>query len=629
MRSHRFRIWFSWTLFAVAQATVGLTAHGRESAEARPGSVQDLAYGKVLFHFYQEDYFSALTQLMVAGARDELDYHEDEAELLLGGLYLSYGQHQRADELFSRLLEQSTEPETHDRAWFFLAKIWYQRGFFEKSQQALNRINDYLPADLEAERYLLQGRVLMDQGRFDEALVQLSEWRDPGEEWVGYARFNVGVSLVRLGRVEEGARILDEVGQLAFEGSDLSGLRDKANVALGYGWLQAQRPDQAKRSLQRVRLAGPFSNKALLGVGWSDAELNNYQSALLPWLELSKRSVLDPAVQESLLAVPYAFNQLGADKQAADSYLDAIETFNREIARLDDAILSVEQGDFVDEIVGDSSTDASGWYWQLDSLPDLIESHYLYELVATHRFQEGLKNYRDLQQLGANLRRWTDSLGAFDDILDTQQRAHEQRLPVIEGSLDRVDLNDMAARETAYASRLTVIERNKDVRALGTTREQALWSEFESMQPGLASLGDYPGAQELRDKHRLLQGLLSWNLHRDYVSRLWQAKKDLRSLGDSLRTAERAYQHIDAARSEWPGKFAGLSQRIAELAPTVRRLDVQVQQTLGRQTRDLQRLATQELRAQRERLSTYVVQARFALASVYDRTAALQLETGQ
>ncbi len=187
----------------------------------------------------------------------------------------------------------------------------------------------------------------------------------------------------------------------------------------------------------------------------------------------------------------------------------------------------------------------------------------------------------------------------------------------------------MAARETAYASRLTVIERNKDVRALGTTREQALWSEFESMQPGLASLGDYPGAQELRDKHRLLQGLLSWNLHRDYVSRLWQAKKDLRSLGDSLRTAERAYQHIDAARSEWPGKFAGLSQRIVELAPTVRRLDVQVQQTLGRQTRDLQRLATQELRAQRERLSTYVVQARFALASVYDRTAALQLETGQ
>ena len=629
MRSHRCRIWFSWTLFAVAQATVGLTAHGRESAEARPGSVQDLAYGKVLFHFYQEDYFSALTQLMVAGARDELDYHEDEAELLLGGLYLSYGQHQRADELFSRLLEQSIEPETHDRAWFFLAKIWYQRGFFEKSQQALNRINDYLPADLEAERYLLQGRVLMDQGRFDEALVQLSEWRDPGEEWVGYARFNVGVSLVRLGRVEEGARILDEVGQLASEGSDLSGLRDKANVALGYGWLQAQRPDQAKPSLQRVRLSGPFSNKALLGVGWSDAELNNYQSALLPWLELSKRSVLDPAVQESLLAVPYAYSQLGADKQAADSYLDAIETFNREIAHLDDAILSVEQGEFVDEIVGDSSTDASGWYWQLDSLPDLIESHYLYELVATHRFQEGLKNYRDLQQLGANLRRWSDSLGAFDDILDTQQRAHEQRLPVIERSLDRVDLNDMAARETAYASRLTVIERNKDVRALGTTREQALWSEFESMQPGLDSLGDYPSAQELRDKHRLLQGLLYWNLHRDYVPRLWQAKKDLRSLGDSLRTAERAYQHIDAARSEWPGKFAGLSQRIAELAPTVRRLDVQVQQTLGRQTRDLQRLATQELRAQRERLSTYVVQARFALASVYDRTAALQLEPGQ
>jgi hypothetical protein len=36
--------------------------------------------------------------------------------------------------------------------------------------------------------------------------------------------------------------------------------------------LRASRPVEAKPSLERVRLEGPFSNKALLGVGWSDAE---------------------------------------------------------------------------------------------------------------------------------------------------------------------------------------------------------------------------------------------------------------------------------------------------------------------------------------------------------------------
>ena len=42
-----------------------------------------------------------------------------------------------------------------------------------------------------------------------------------------------------------------------------------------------------------------------------------------------------------------------------------------------------------------------------------------------------------------------------------------------------------------------------------------------------------------------------------------------------------------------------------------------------RQAAFLQGVATRELHAQRDRLSTYLVQARFALASIYDRSATL------
>ena len=69
-----------------------------------------------------------------------------------------------------------------------------------------------------------------------------------------------------------------------------------------------------------------------------DAELGDYRAALAPWLELRQRNILDPAVQESLLAVPFAFGQLGANRQAADYYLDAIDAFNAEIGRMDEAI---------------------------------------------------------------------------------------------------------------------------------------------------------------------------------------------------------------------------------------------------------------------------------------------------
>jgi hypothetical protein len=375
--------------------------------------------------------------------------------------------------------------------------------------------------------------------------------------------------------------------------------------------------------LQRVRLHGPYSSKALLGVGWSDAELGDFQSALTPWLELQTRNILDPAVQESLLAVPYAFGRLGANKQAADYYLSAIEGFNAEVGRIDAAIASVDQGVFVNDLLANRVTDASGWYWRLDRLPDSIESHYLYELVASNAFQEGLKNYRDLLYLKENLSRWSESLGAFDDILDTRQRAYVRRLPVIERSFDRVDLDEMAARRVSFESQLVAIERDENVRALGTEGEQEVWRTLDAMEVKLRALGDHPAAAELDRKHRFLRGVLFWNLHRDYKARLWQAKKNLQTVERDFRTAQRSYHQVDRARTEWPEKFSSLSLRIEQLEPRVDTLISRVDAAIERQSHYLRRLASRELQAQRDRLSTYLVQARFALASVYDRSASL------
>ena len=78
-------------------------------------------------------------------------------------MYLSYGQHRWPGEIFERVLEQSVEPALHDRAWFFLAKIWQQRGHLGDADAALNRIVGELPEELEPERRMLHAQVLMDQ----------------------------------------------------------------------------------------------------------------------------------------------------------------------------------------------------------------------------------------------------------------------------------------------------------------------------------------------------------------------------------------------------------------------------------------------------------------------------------
>lgn len=585
-------------------------------------TVKDLAYGEVLFHFFKEDHFSALTRLLAAQSRAELPHHAQEAELLLGGLYLSYGQHRLAGEIFEALLADSVDSGLHDRAWYFLAKIWHQRGYLSEAEQALARIAGELPDEIEPERQMLVAQVLMEQQRFDEALAHLEAWRRPRDEWVGYTKYNIGVALVRLGRVEEGAEVLAEVGRLDPDNPALDALRDKANVALGYAWLQAQRPSEAKPSLQRVRLEGPYSNKALLGVGWSDAEQQDYRAALAPWIELRGRDMLDSAVQESLLAVPYAFAQLGADKQAADYYVDAIEAFNRESRRLDATIEAVLDGRLIAELLDQPGADGSGWYWRVPAIPRSDESRYLYELMSTHRFQEALKSYRDLVQIGRNLDGWAESLGAFDDIVDTKQRAYEQRLPLVDESLARIDLDAMAERRVALESRLMAIERTEDVVALGTPGQQQLWLDLTEMEPKLALLDASARSAELRDKQRFLKGLLLWDLRRDYRARVWAEKKSLRELDLEIKAAQRRHHRVATARDEWPEQHTALTARIEGLAPRVDGLKARAQATLTAQRAFLERLAVAELEQQRARLDTYLVQARFALAAIYDRAAA-------
>ena len=614
-------------LAIVATAFVAVSSAGvANGRDAHKGTVvQDLAYGEVLFDFFQEDYFGALTRLLAAQERNEIPHHAAESELLLGGMYLSYGEHKLAGEIFQRVLAQSVTPELHDRAWFFLAKIWYQRGYLDESAAALARITNALPEELEPQRQMLAAEVLMAQGKFADALATLQAWKKPSDAWIGYAKYNIGVSLVRLGKVEEGARVLEEVGNLDPANPEVAALRDKANVALGYAWLQASHPAEAKPSLQRVRLNGPFSNKALLGVGWADAETQDYEGALAPWLALRQRNLLDSAVQESLLAVPYAFAQLGADKQAADHYVDAIEAFNSEIARLDSSIEAISHGELITELLGqhaDGPSDTSGWYWRLEKIPDTVESRYLYDLLASNRFQEGLKNYRDLLQINKNLDHWADSLGAFDDILDTRQRAYQERLPKIDGSLARVDLDALNAKRVELESRLKAIERSEDVVALGTPKEQDTYRKLTEMEPVLSRLGADPSAAELRDKQRFLKGLLMWDLRRDYKARLWAEKKSLGELDRQLREAQRRHHAVESARDDWPGKFAGLSARVGGLTPRVLSMQIQAQAALSKQQDFLQSVAIDELKAQRDRLNTYMLQARFALASIYDRASA-------
>ena len=180
----------------------------------------------------------------------------------------------------------------------------------------------------------------------------------------------------------------------------------------------------------------------------------------------------------------------------------------------------------------------------------------------------------------------------------------------------------MAEQRLALESRLLEIERAEDAVALGTPAQQEAWRTLTEMDPDLARLGTDERAEEIRRKQRFFKGLLLWDMRRDYPARLWAEQKSLRELDRELKEARRRHHEVATARDTWPQQFARLTARIAELTPRVEALRETCRQTLDNQRDFVQGIAVEELQAQRERVSTYLVQARFALASVYDRAAA-------
>ena len=514
-----------------------------------------------------------------------------------------------------------------DRAWYFLAKIRYQRGLAAPAEDALARIEKPLPGEFEEDRVLLHANVLMARNDFAAATALLAgaEKQKLGHQ---YARYNLGVALIRSGQSERGMKLLDELGRAPATSEELRSLRDKTNVALGYAALQAQAPLDARTYLERVRLSSMLANKALLGFGWAAAEMKDPRKALVPWTELAARDGGDSAVLEARIAVPYAFAELGAYGQALAHYEDALVAYDNEQKNLDQSIAAIKGGHLVAGLMGANPGEEMGWFWKIDRLPEMPHAGHLTQVLAQHSFQEAFKNYRDLRYLAQNLREWQGKLAVFEEMLATRRTAYAQRLPQVQSQQRTLDIEALAKRREQAAAELAQAESVADGAAFADAKERALAERLARVRATLAQLAREDGnAAELaaaRDRYRRVAGAMQWRLVQEFSVRLWEAQKAMRELDAALAEARRRDVALAQAQRDEPARFDALAARIGVLAKRLDALNPRVAELTGAQQQYVEALAIAELDQQKERLVAYTTQARFAVAQLYDRASLAQ-----
>jgi len=602
---------------ALALACAG-GAHAADAPKPPPNIVQAPHYGDGLFYFYQDRYFSSITSIMVSQHFERMSPHDDDAEILRGGLMLSFGLHREAGEIFARLIEKGVKPSVRDRAWFYLAKIRYQRGFNAEAEEAVNRIEGKLPGELEVDRVLLKSNLLMARGDYAgavETLNAMAAVKEPSR----YIRFNMGVALVKSGDPARGTTMLDELGKAPAENEEIRSLRDKANVALGFTALQENRPEDARTYLERVRLNGMQSNKALLGFGWAAATLKKPEAALVPWLELVKRDISDSAVLEARIAVPYAYAQLGAYGQSLDEYNNAIAAFAQEDKSLDESIVAIRAGKLINGLMETNPGVEMGWFWKIEKLPEMPHAGHLTQVLAQHEFQEAFKNYRDLRFLATNLEGWRDNLGVFSDMLTNRKNAYAERLPKVLDRAKDLSVDALQKRRDGLAGELKDAESAQDGVAFADEKERELAERLDRVEAALKQMGDDPELQAARERARLAKGALVWRLSQEYPTRVWTAQKGMRDTDAGLDEARRREAALAQAQKDEPARHEAFARRIAELGKRIDALIPRVAALSKEQQQVVQEIAVTELAHQKERLTAYVTQAQFAVAQLVDK----------
>ena len=606
---------------------------GLAMAPAFADDKHDLFFDEARYYALQGDYFAALERLdsEVLQHRDvdepELDTlypFIGDAEFSLGDFELHYRMHHRAGRAISAVLEGAVDEIVRNDAAYRLARIHFQKGQADDAMRALERIDGRVPDDIRDDIEFLRANVHLARGE-PEAAAAVLDKLESSTEFGAFAAYNFGIALLQSGQPSAAREQLERAGQFRVRDPGDLAIRDKSNLVLGTLLLEAEEHDHARSILKRVRLDGPYSNQALLNIGWSNMTTEDYDRAVVPWKMLSEREATDHATQEAMLALPYAYGKLDIHGRAAIHYGYALDAFGVEIDKLNASIDSIRDGVFLDALIREEIRESKDWVIRLRSLPDAPETFYLIDLLASHDFQTGLQNYLDLADLRRRLVAWQSSFDAYDDMVDVRRTHYEPLLPVIDEEFRQLDSRLKLRRQQhrLLQKRLEDMLTTPRPRFLATREENIALGQIEALEAGLAASAS-PQRDALAERLRRLKGVLMYRLDTEYHERLTRFHTNLATLDAAMATAQAEHDEYIRNRQAATHSFEGYSDPVRQLRTRVAGSIDRVDRLMKRQGRLLEIVAIDELMARRTRLEDYRDKARYALADSYDRATQAQ-----
>lgn len=415
--------------------------------------------------------------------------------------------------------------------WLNMARSWYKRGRYDQALAAIDNVAGYMTDDVARAEGRLTARILLALHEPEQAAATLRKsllrYDQPP-----IARYNLGVALIQADDIPAG---IGELNAIATSDADTAfdrALRDKANLVLAYASLKAGEGGTALALLERIRLDGPFSNVALLGLGWAELaptgetqgtallrpircfddlsrllsgsapmlqatanapcgkpqmyrmtdtlplreraeeQAGRYQRALVAWRELAQRSGSDLAIQEALVAVGYAYRELGDLEQASHQFEQAISRLSKERQHIQTVLERLQRAPMPEQWQFDGVLGPE-WVAQRWNFPAGDHEAYLLRVVTDNGFRLTAKTLRELyhlhqqlaedadtaQALRAQVQDFIYSISSHQGKVPAQLYQQEERLADLIQRLDKLR-SQLAQQMAAHDQRLRLMARH-------------------------------------------------------------------------------------------------------------------------------------------------------------------------
>ena len=548
--------------FLVAFVFLGLSAKANSApVESHVKSLPELEYGVVLYDYFQKDYFSALVEYEYSYAQKNTVALAPSGQVLKGGMMLSYGMPKASQELFNALLDSTTSQDVSNRAWYYLAKIYYNKSEFRDANDALDRVDGVVPQDIFFDYYYL-ATLIGNQKPLDSFNKKTEDSLSSYLPGYPYFLFNLAIVSLKAGELDQASDYLKRVSEYSNQSEEFSLLSDRAKNGLAQLALEAGQLPVAWEYLTGIRTTGLYSNRALLAYAWSAIKSEKYNEAIPALKLLNERSIAIPEVQETKILLAYLYEKQNLPRKALESNIVAEKEFKAGIEKVGEARRIIDglnvPREFINNI--EAIMAKSDWYAATPSIDYQKLTPFLIDLMSSNAFSEVLRELADLYVIRDKLNYW---LG----------RSEEHKV-----ILESADKKNFGGELSDFFS------KSNNLRA-----------QFADKK---AELRLYTLTLEEKDQERM-------------TALLDTAQKEL----DFLNSKVTKLTELDSAYKQ-PESYKGLVQK--NRARLEKQL-IKTEEYVGRLEPIMRKLVNAELDKHENRIRYYWAQSRLAKARLYDR----------